>query len=287
MTTMTRESLRLAVEYTAQITGFSPRLIEKDYYCSLVLKHLSQSESLRNHLIFKGGTLLAKGLLGFFRLSEDLDFSVSNSFCEPRKQRRELADAIKISIGELLTSIGFHEVSPLRGFNESRQYNGVFGYTSIMGTPDTIKFEVGFRGDLMTPPADTPLATLLADPFSRAPAINPIICKTLAPNEAYAEKARAALSRRTPAIRDLFDLAQIAKTGFALDDQEFIALVSRKLEADNSASCNTSTEKKSHLLKSVETDLAPVLKIKQEFDFDDAWEILENLAQLVTTARSG
>lgn len=287
MKTMTHESLRLAIEYTAQTTGFSPRLIEKDYYCTLVLKHLSQSESLRNHLIFKGGTLLAKGLLGFFRLSEDLDFSVSNNFCEPRNQRRQLAGAIKNSIGELLATIGFQEVSPLRGFNESRQYNGVFGYTSIIGTPDTIKFEVGFRGDLMIPPTDTPLATLLVDPFSRVPAINPIICKTLAPNEAYAEKARAALSRRTPAIRDLFDLAQIAKSGFAIEDKEFVALVSRKLEADNSVICNTSTEKKSHLLKMVETDLAPVLKIKQEFDFDDAWKILENLAQLVTTARNG
>ena len=139
----------------------------------------------------------------------------------------------------------------------------------------------------MIPPADTPLATILVDPFSRTPAIDPIICKTLAPNEAYAEKARAALSRRTPAIRDLFDLAQIAKSGFSLNDSEFVTLVSRKLEADNSARYNTTKEKRALLLKSVETDLAPVLKIGQEFDFNDAWEILENLAQLATTARSG
>lgn len=111
-----------------------------------------------------------------------------------------------------------------------------------------------------------------------------IICKALAPIEAYAEKARAALSQRAPAIRDLFDLAQISSSGFVLGAQEFVALVSRKLEADSSASCNTSTEKKSQLFKMVETDLTPVLKIKQEFDFADAWKALENLAQLVTTA---
>ena len=45
--------------------------------------------------------------------------------------------------------LNLREVSAFRGFNESTQYNGIFGYDSLVGPSETIKFEVGFRGDLM------------------------------------------------------------------------------------------------------------------------------------------
>lgn len=32
---------REAIDFTAAETGFSPRLIEKDYYCSVLLKDLA------------------------------------------------------------------------------------------------------------------------------------------------------------------------------------------------------------------------------------------------------
>jgi predicted nucleotidyltransferase component of viral defense system len=64
--------LRQAVDYTARQTGFSPRLIEKDYFCSVVLEYLAARDA---ELSFKGGTCLAKVHGGFYRLSEDLDFS--------------------------------------------------------------------------------------------------------------------------------------------------------------------------------------------------------------------
>jgi predicted nucleotidyltransferase component of viral defense system len=46
-----------AIEYTARQTGFHPRLVEKDYFCSVVLEHLSANGEA---LHFKGGTCLAK-----------------------------------------------------------------------------------------------------------------------------------------------------------------------------------------------------------------------------------
>jgi hypothetical protein len=46
-----------AIGFTAAETGFIPRLIEKDYFCSVVLEDLA---SLHAANIFKGGTLLAK-----------------------------------------------------------------------------------------------------------------------------------------------------------------------------------------------------------------------------------
>lgn len=46
-----------AIEFTARATGFNPRLIEKDYFCSVVLEYLAASDP---ELHFKGGTCLAK-----------------------------------------------------------------------------------------------------------------------------------------------------------------------------------------------------------------------------------
>ncbi len=50
------EDLKDAIEYTSQKTGFPARLIEKDYYCSLILEYLYSQTDLKKKLIFKGGT---------------------------------------------------------------------------------------------------------------------------------------------------------------------------------------------------------------------------------------
>jgi hypothetical protein len=53
---------REALRFTAAETGFIPRLIEKDYFCTLVLRYLCASDTT---LTFKGGTCLAKVHAGF------------------------------------------------------------------------------------------------------------------------------------------------------------------------------------------------------------------------------
>src|SRR5262245_44864651 len=62
---------RDALTLTEAESGFSARLIEKDYYCSLLL--LDLSGPFEQGLVFKGGTCLSKVHADFFRLSEDLD----------------------------------------------------------------------------------------------------------------------------------------------------------------------------------------------------------------------
>ena len=57
-----------ALRFTAAETGFISRLIEKDYFCTLVLRYLCEADVT---LIFKGGTCLAKVHAGFYRLSEE------------------------------------------------------------------------------------------------------------------------------------------------------------------------------------------------------------------------
>src|SRR3972149_5946169 len=76
---------REAVNFTAAETAFPPRLIEKDYFCSVLLEYLAVTES---SLVFKGGTCLTKVYAGFYRLSEDLDFAISTSVDASRRERR-------------------------------------------------------------------------------------------------------------------------------------------------------------------------------------------------------
>ena len=64
---------REAVRFTARMRGFSPGLVEKDYFCTLLLAYLTQRVP---DLVFKGGTCLSKVHTDFFRLSEDLDFTI-------------------------------------------------------------------------------------------------------------------------------------------------------------------------------------------------------------------
>lgn len=47
---------REALRFTAAETGFSQRLVEKDYFCSVVLEYLAGGDG---SLTFKGGTCLA------------------------------------------------------------------------------------------------------------------------------------------------------------------------------------------------------------------------------------
>lgn len=279
---MTKDDMTSSISHTATVTGFAASLIEKDYYCSLILKRIYDHEFLRENLIFKGGTLLAKCYLPFFRMSEDLDFAVINELCQERKDRRKLADAIRAIIPDLLAESGFRETSAFRGFNESRQYNAVFAYNSVTIPEDTIKFEVGFRGDLMLPPERRPLQTLLRNPFNPQIAQFPVFnALVLSSQEAYAEKVRAALSRQKPAIRDFFDVAAITESGFDPIAPNFIALVSQKLAADSNAQIDLTKSKKLFLKERIATELQGVLKAGTSFSLEKSWSILETLAEKV------
>src|SRR5205809_787651 len=91
---------REAVNFTATTTGFSPGLVEKDYFCTRLLQRLAGAGC---GLVFKGGTCLAKVHAGFCRLSEDLDFAIPTPVEASRAERsRRAADskAVVAEIGE-------------------------------------------------------------------------------------------------------------------------------------------------------------------------------------------
>ena len=73
------DMLRQVVNFTATQLSFAARLVEKDYYASVLLEHLAAADET---LVFKGGTCLSKVYEQFFRLSEDLDFWLFREKCD-------------------------------------------------------------------------------------------------------------------------------------------------------------------------------------------------------------
>lgn len=73
-------------------------LIEKDFNLHRILREVSKASLLGRNLLFKGGTCLIKGFLGYYRFSEDLDFTwrdqAAFSGCTGKRQREILGDVL-------------------------------------------------------------------------------------------------------------------------------------------------------------------------------------------------
>ncbi|MBI2903363.1 MAG: nucleotidyl transferase AbiEii/AbiGii toxin family protein, partial [Candidatus Methylomirabilis oxyfera] len=213
---------REAVTYTASGTGFAPRLIEKDYFSTVVLQYLGAAGC---ELVFKGGTCLAKVHAGFYRLSEDLDFVIPTPVDASRTERRRRADESKTAVAKIEEQLpGVHVITALTGANDSRQYNGAIGYRSLLeDREETIKMEVGLREPLLTPAVPGEARTLLLDPISGSPLAPALTVLCLSQIEAMAEKLRAALSRREAAIRDFYDVDHaVRRLGLRVQAPELI-----------------------------------------------------------------
>lgn len=67
--------LRTRLQEARKRLGLPWDVLERDYLLSWILAGIAQVGSLRERLVFKGGTALKKCYFGHYRFSEDLDFS--------------------------------------------------------------------------------------------------------------------------------------------------------------------------------------------------------------------
>ncbi len=162
--------VRQAIEYTAGETGFAPRLIEKDYFCSVALEYLAAECAA---LTFKGGTCLSKIHGGFYRLSEDLDFTIPTAVDSARGDRSRSAEPLRRALDRLAQRVpAFTVAEALRGFNNSTQYNAVLAYESLLdGRTEPVSVEVGVREPNMTEAVHGAATTLLLDPLDARPLV--------------------------------------------------------------------------------------------------------------------
>jgi len=269
-----------AVNFTAAQTGFSPRLIEKDYFCSLLLRYLATS----GLLVFKGGTCMAKVHAEFYRLSEDLDFAIPMPCDAMRAERSRQAKKLKRTVAELATELeGFTVVEPLTGANVSTQYVSVVGYDSLLsGQPESIKIEIGLREPLLTPAFDGAARTALLDPVSGRPMVPPLAVRCISRMEAFAEKFRAALSRREAAIRDFYDIDYaVRRLDLRPQDADLVELVRQKLAMPGNEPADVSEARLAMLRRQLDAQLKPVLRDRDfaEFDLERAFQTVALMAE--------
>lgn len=213
-------------------TGFPAQLLEKDYYLTLIL---SKINNLSDDLIFKGGTCLNKIYYSYYRLSEDLDFSMKlPEYTTTRANRRKCIQPIKDGIKTLVKQFGLKiDDKEAAGKNESKQYVYHLLYQSALRAQEMrIKLEISLRFNPILNIETKDVLHKFLHPFTNEPLFDGGKVNCLSLKEIVSEKMRAAATRKIIAPRDFYDLNFIIQQGFNLADAEVLDLFRKKLEED-------------------------------------------------------
>jgi predicted nucleotidyltransferase component of viral defense system len=227
-----KEEFVKTLERAAKKKGFLVPLLEKDYYLTLIL---SRVHELTEDLVFKGGTCLNKIYYEYYRLSEDLDFSMKLPRYEAtRGERRKSIQSVKDRIPKFVEQFDMKIVdSENPGRNESKQYVYYFTYQSALRPIEgQIKFEIGLRFNPIDQVEKRQVHHTYMHPFTGEPLFDGGKVACLSLNEIVSEKLRAAALRETIAPRDFYDLDFIIRNNFNLADREVMTLFKKKLEED-------------------------------------------------------
>ncbi len=275
---------RESVNFTSAQTAFAERLIEKDYFCTVLLAYLTRAAG--QDLVFKGGTCLAKVHAEMHRLSEDLDFAIPIPIEASRAERSKRIGGVRRALAALPKRLpNFGVVESLKGANNSTQYVAVLDYASQLAhEKETIKIEVSLREPLLMPVITGSARTLLLDPVTGKPRVPLVPVSCIANIEAVAEKFRAALSRREVAIRDFYDIDHaVRKGGICPEAIELVKQVKEKLAVPGNEPVNVSAQRLEELRNQIEPQLKPVLREPDlaDFDLDRAFETVVKMARTV------
>lgn len=275
---------REALNFTAAQTRFTAQMIEKDYFCTVVLGYLATTAG--ESCIFKGGTCLAKVHVGFYRMSEDLDFAIPMPLNATRKTRSKQMQRLKQTVASIPDNlVGLNGPAALQGVSDSMQYIGTISYVStISGQEETIKLEISLREPLITPLINAHARIMLLDPLSGEPLVADIVVPCISKAESFAEKFRAATTRREVAIRDFYDLDHAArKQVIDLTDARFVELIRSKLAVPANDALDLTASRLAKLRTQLEPRLRPVLRQEDYdcFDLDRAFAKIVEVANLL------
>lgn len=269
------EFLRI-LERTSAQTGFPLRLLEKDYYITLVLSVINEISS---DLIFKGGTCLSKIFYSYHRLSEDLDFTlklpINNS---TRNVRRNAIKPIKDKLDILLKKIGMSVKNlDTAGHSESTQYIFYLEYKSVvLNKRETLKLEIGLRFNPIIATVVKKVNHKFLHPFTKEPLFDAGSVNCLALKELVAEKLRASTTRKVIAGRDFYDLGYLLHEKFNFFDTEFLELFQKKLVEDNFSpnlskyriNLGRTNKEINEMISRIKNEVFPVLTLIEQKSFN-------------------
>ena len=219
-------------------------LLEKDYHLHRILAEMSQDLWMSKRLAFKGGTCLIKAYLGYFRFSEDLDFT----WASQEEWSNKTSTAIRRACSKHIAELGehFEEICGKLGLNfksikedtTAMEIGGggriVRFYPTFTSQTDgldvRLKVEVNFLEKMLYPIKPLPLKTYLVElpekdsevlsfrhPQDYRAYTQKVKFNCYNPKEIYAEKCRAALTRQAFKMRDYIDILALEdKYGYSI-----------------------------------------------------------------------
>lgn len=260
----------LAILDRSNTQDFDPFKFEKDFLLTLIL--IKFWEKYKD-LVFKGWTCLNKVYFPYFRLSEDLDFVLNMEI--GRNARKTILKEYEENFIKDLSILGITLREERTKFDEYRLAMFTFEYRSIINQSlQTIKIDISLKGRLSLWAKPGKIQSIFIDSVYEEPLFSQdhtISCIDL--TESVAEKMRAALTRREPAIRDFFDIWYVRSfSDFDFESDEFRSLLRQKLAEVQYE--YTLENNKSLLERQIITDLKPVLTDNYGFDFDTIYTFI-------------
>ena len=233
-----KADLKNLFEQLAEKHKFVDKLLEKDYHLTRILHKISEKQI--KDVVFKGGTCLNKCYLGFYRLSEDLDFVYNQDVKNQSKiQIKKILDKLRRELTEILNELGFKTSKELgKGWKmlTSKEAPRIVGleimtsYTSVIDDSlQTIKLEISFRKKLRNPTKRRIIKHEFIDVLGQPILKKDVEIEIIDLTENFAEKFRALVIRKNIAIRDIYDIYFILKNNIIKISKELIDLILIKI----------------------------------------------------------
>jgi len=278
------EIRRLSIE-----TTFSPRLLEKDYHLTRILHKISEKKI--KDLVFKGGTCLNKCYLGFYRLSEDLDFVYNQDVANQSKgQIKKILNELRHKLFESLDELEFKTSKELgKGWKmlTSKEEPKIVGleiitnYNSLIDDSlQTIKLEISFRRKLMNPTKMKVIHHEFINALGEPILKKNVEIEVIDLSENLAEKFRALVTRKNIAIRDIYDIHFILKNNILNINKEIINLILAKIKESKKESFTEANlikfikDLESKLSDLNEKEIYSVLKSGEKINVKDMIEVI-------------
>jgi len=212
-------------------------LVEKDYHLHRILHYLSVESVVAKDIVFKGGTCLTKAHLGYYRFSEDLDFTWRHQedwsglpTAQVKKRCSSLIGEMAVEMEVMAADLGFDfladksEPDQVGIGSGGRMVTYYLWYPSqITGNEEFLKVQVNFVDEIHEPIEMIDLRTFLGSLsprsalerlVSRHPEEMEVYTQAIrfpcySAREVFMEKCRAILTRKGVKHRDLIDVAML------------------------------------------------------------------------------
>jgi len=197
------------IQRIAHDQGVRDTQIEKDYVIGWILKGISQNAYLKEHLIFKGGTVLKKIWFSDYRFSEDMDFTYQGDAWSRERIESEFAAVCTWVNEESRITVRLEAED-----GSADQYRGYLKYRGPLGRERDIKLDISTNELIRFPIEEKPVLDDYSDKEGD------YLIKVYSLEESLAEKLRCVLQRSIP--RDIYDIWYLTDSaGVDIEDVAF------------------------------------------------------------------